>query len=58
MVTKDYLDNKLGALRGDLIALAGKANKKLSVLIEEMVKEGSLKRKTANNILAMEPFAK
>lgn len=58
MVTKDYLDNKLGDLRGDLIALAGKSNTKLCVFVEEMVKEGSLKRKTANHILAMEPFAK
>ncbi len=58
MVTKDYLDKKLGALRGDLITLTGKVNTKLCVFVEGMVKGGSLKRKTANHILAMEPFAR
>lgn len=57
MVTKNYLDDKLADLRGDLVALTGKMNVKLSVLVETLVKDGSLKRKTADMILAMEPFA-
>ena len=58
MVTKDYLDKKLGVLKGDLVTLPGKVDTKLCVFVEEMVKEGSLKRKTADSILAMEPFAR
>lgn len=57
MVTKSYLDDKLAGLRGDLIALTRKANVKLSVLVETLVKDGTLKQKTADLILAMEPFA-
>ncbi len=57
MVTKSYLDDKLATLRGDLVALTRKSNIKLSVLVESLVKEGSLKRNTADLILAMEPFA-
>lgn len=57
MVTKNYLDDKLSDLRGDLVALTRKSNVKLSVLIDGLVKEGSLKKKTADLILAMEPFA-
>ena len=45
MVTKDYLDNRLDALRGDLVALTRKLNVKLSVLVERLVKEGSMKQK-------------
>jgi polyhydroxyalkanoate synthesis regulator phasin len=57
MVTKDYLDSRLDALRGDLVALTRKLNVKLSVLVERLVKEGSLKQNTADLILALEPFA-
>lgn len=58
MVTKDYLDKKLGVLKGDLVTLTGKVDTKLCVFVEETVKEGSLKRKTADSILAMEPFSR
>lgn len=34
MVTKSYLDDKLGALRGDLVLLARKGNRKLEDLID------------------------
>lgn len=56
MVTKSYLDDKLGQLRGDLVILARKGNTKLSTLIEDLVSEGSLKREIADRLLAMEPF--
>ena len=56
MVTKNYLDDKLADLRGDLIALARKTNRKLSTLVEELVKKGSLSAQVAKKILAMEPF--
>ncbi|MFA5129881.1 MAG: hypothetical protein WC477_03065 [Patescibacteria group bacterium] len=57
MVTKDYLDNKLADLRSDLVVLTRKENTKLSVLVEELVVEKSLTRKSADRILAMEPFS-
>ncbi len=57
MVTKDYLDDKLANLRGDLILLARKAKKKLETVIEELVSNHSLKRSVADQILALEPFA-
>ena len=56
MVTKDYLDKKLGVLKGDLVTLNDNVDTKLCVFVEETVKEGSLKRKTVNSILAMEPL--
>lgn len=58
MVTKDYLDRRIANLRGELVVLTRKENVKLSTLVEELVTEGSLARKTADFILAMEPFAK
>jgi hypothetical protein len=57
MVTKDYLDRKVADLRGELVVLTRKEDVKLSTLVEELVTEGSLSRKTADSILAMEPFA-
>jgi hypothetical protein len=58
MVTKDYLDDKIVDLRGDLVVLSRKSNKKLETVIEELVANHSLKRSVADRILAMEPFAK
>ncbi|MBP9762195.1 hypothetical protein KBD34_01105 [Patescibacteria group bacterium] len=57
MVTKDYLDDKIADLRGDLVVLSRKSNKKLETVIEELVANHSLKRSVADRILAMEPFA-
>jgi chromosome segregation ATPase len=56
MVTKDYLDNKLADLRGDLVLLARKGNTKLSTLVERLVEEKRLDPKVAHQILLMEPF--
>ncbi len=56
MVTKDYLDRKIDDLRGDLVALSKKTNTKFNVLIEQLVINGTLKRKVADQILALEPF--
>ncbi len=53
MVTKEYLDDELFALRADLIQLAKRADKRLDQLIEELVSEKSLKRATADRLLAM-----
>lgn len=56
MVTKDYLDNKIADLRGDLVLLARKGNTKLSTLVERLVEEKRLDPKVAHQILLMEPF--
>lgn len=56
MVTKDYLDDKLADLKGELTLLARKANTKLSVFIETLVANKTLKRAIADKILALEPF--
>ena len=58
MVDKTYLDDKIADLRGDLIALSRKEDVKLSTLVEELVVQGSLSRRTADRILALEPFAR
>ena len=57
MVTKAYLDQKLTELRNDLMLLARKANRKLEVVIDELVGQGSLNRDVADRILMLEPFA-
>lgn len=56
MVTKDYLDNKLADLRGDLVAIARKGNTKFSSLIDELVDSKQMDQKVAARLLAMEPF--
>lgn len=58
MVDKAYLDDKLADLRGDLIALTRKEDVKLCTLVDELVDQGSLSRRTADRILAMEPFVR
>ncbi|MDO8583884.1 MAG: hypothetical protein Q7R83_01765 [bacterium] len=58
MVTKDYLDEKLGDLRGELVSLARKQNVKFEVLVDGLVEQGSLKKTVAQKVLAMEPFPK
>ncbi len=56
MVTKDYLDDKLADLRGDLVLLARKQNRKFESLIQEFVAEGRLTPAAAHRLLALEPF--
>lgn len=57
LVDKAYLDDKMADLRGEIVVLCRKGNKKLSVVVEELVSAGTLSRKTADRILSMEPFA-
>lgn len=56
MTTKEYLDEKMADLRGDLVILARKSNRKFESLVEELVQEGRLSPKAAKLILALEPF--
>jgi len=57
MVTKDYLDNKLVDLRGDLVVLVRKEDSKVKVLVETLQKKKILNDADVKKIIGMEPFA-
>lgn len=56
MVTKDYLDEKLADLRGDLVVLVRKEDNKLKTLLEIMTKKKLLSEQEAEIVLRKEPF--
>lgn len=58
MVTKDYLDNKLADLRGDLVVLTRKEDTKVGRLIEILKKHKIISEDETKEILSLEPFAK
>ncbi|MDO8583632.1 MAG: hypothetical protein Q7R83_00435 [bacterium] len=57
MVTKDFFSEKMADLRGDLVILVRKEDKKVAALVEELLVRKVLDRDAANRILALEPFA-
>jgi len=57
MVTKEYLDDKLADLRGDLVVLTRKEDNKLKVLVEILKTKEILTPEDAQQVLKMEPFA-
>lgn len=57
MVTKDYLDEKLHDLRGDLVILVRKEDRKLGALVDALVERHVLDSQTGARILSLEPFA-
>lgn len=57
MVTKDYLDDKLADLRGDMVVLMRKEDTKLKKLVDILGKRKVLSEDESNEILGMEPFA-
>ncbi|MFH1099184.1 MAG: hypothetical protein V1723_04705 [Candidatus Uhrbacteria bacterium] len=57
MVTKDYLDDKLADLRGDLVVLMRKEDTKLKKLIEKLHARNVLNDADVQEIVRMEPFA-
>jgi hypothetical protein len=57
MVTKDYLDEKLSDLRGDLVVLTRKEDTKVKTLIDILFAKGIISQEDKKQILAMEPFA-
>lgn len=57
MVTKAYLDERLTDLRGDLVVLVRKEDRKLGALVDALVERRVLDRKTGEQILSLEPFA-
>ena len=58
MVTKDYLDDKIGSLRGELVVLTRREDVKLASLVEELYSEDSLSAAGRKTVLGMEPFAR
>ena len=56
LVTKDYLDEKIADLRGDLVVLIRKEDKKFSALIDVLKYRQVISNDEATKILSMEPF--
>ncbi len=56
MVTKDYLDDKLADLRGDLVVLMRKEDRKVAALVEVLLTRKVISNEDAKTILAMELF--
>ncbi|MCL5667150.1 MAG: hypothetical protein M1383_05275 [Patescibacteria group bacterium] len=56
MVTKDYLDEKLLDLKGDLTVLIKKEDRKLLALVSVLEKNKIISTKEAKDILSLEPF--
>ena len=57
MVTKDYLDEKLADLRGDLVLLTRKEDTKLKTLVATLEEKKVIDKKDRTKIVTMEPFA-
>lgn len=57
MVTKDYLDDRLGDLRGDLVVLMRKEDTKLKELVGILHEKKVLKQADVARTFSMEPFA-
>jgi len=56
MVTKDYLDEKLSDLRGDLVVLTRKEDTKIKTLVNILSRNNTISEKDKEEIMAMEPF--
>ncbi|MBI2458926.1 MAG: hypothetical protein HYV53_00030 [Parcubacteria group bacterium] len=57
MLTKDYLDDKLADLRGDLVVLTRKEDNKVKKLINILRKRDLISDDEVKEIMSMEPFA-
>lgn len=56
MVTRDYPDEKKADLRGDMVVLTRKEDKKVVAIIELLVERNVIEVADAKRILGMEPF--
>ncbi len=56
LVTKDYLDDKLGDLKSDLIILIRKEDAKLVTTINTLAKRKALTTTDKRHLLTLEPF--
>ena len=56
MVTKDYLDDKLADLHGDLVVLMRKEDTKVKTLVDILETHNVISESEVKKILSMEPF--
>ena len=56
MVTKDYLDDKLADLRGDLVVLTRKEDGKVKELVKILESKKVLNKSEVKRIFSMPPF--
>ncbi len=56
MVTKSYLDDKLGDLKGDMVALIRKEDQKMNRLIGVLAEKAVVTPTEANDVLSFRPF--
>lgn len=56
MVTKDYLDEKMADLRGDLVVLTRKEDVKVKRLVELLCEKKVLTENEKKELFSMEPF--
>lgn len=57
MVTKDYLDEKLADMRGDLVIMMRKEDKKVKALTDLLCTKNIITREEQKRLFGMEPFA-
>ena len=57
-VTKDYLDEKMADLRGDLVVLVRKEDTKMLTLVKKLKEKKVLNNTDVEEIMSMEPFPK
>jgi|SRR3989338_3838056 len=58
MVTKEYLDDKLGDLKADIIVMMRKEDQKLNLLVDVLRQKQLLSNEEAEQVLALRPFVK
>lgn len=58
MVTKDYLDEKLFDLKGDLVVMIRKEDHKTTAIVELLNKKKVFTNTEAKSILRLEPFSR
>jgi hypothetical protein len=57
MITKDFLEDKLADLRGDLVVLTRKEDKKVNTLVDILKEKNVLNDDEVKKIIGMAPFA-
>ncbi len=56
MVTKDYLDDKLLDMKGDMVVMMRKEDEKVKMLVQILQRKNLLNDAEAKLIFALEPF--
>lgn len=56
MVTKDYLDDRLLNMKGDMVVMMRKEDEKVKTLVQILKQKNLLNDSEAKLILALEPF--